>query len=90
LFVIVLVAAACGGSSDQAVTASIPDQGDSPASGTTDPTAGADRPSGALPAADATPSVPQLQFTAATVSGTELVGTDYAGTDTVFWFWAPW
>ncbi|MCP3855999.1 MAG: hypothetical protein GY698_14880 [Actinomycetia bacterium] len=38
----------------------------------------------------AAPAVAQLDFTAPTVDGGELIGTDYAGTDTVFWFWAPW
>ncbi len=38
----------------------------------------------------AAPAVAQLDFTAPTVDGGDLIGTDYAGTDTVFWFWAPW
>ncbi len=45
---------------------------------------------GSADTGSAAPVVAQLEFTAPTVDGGELIGTDYAGTDTVFWFWAPW
>lgn len=36
------------------------------------------------------PVVPELEFSGPTLDGGTLTGTDYAGTDTVLWFWAPW
>ncbi|MCP5025353.1 MAG: hypothetical protein GY929_03635 [Actinomycetia bacterium] len=86
---VLLTGAACSGSSDPVETSSssIPATEESVADAPSEP-ASADPESGS--ASGDTPSVAQLEFVAATIDGGELVGSDYAGTDTVFWFWAPW
>lgn len=37
------------------------------------------------------PAVPrELRFSAPALGGGEIDGADYAGSDLVIWFWAPW
>ncbi|RKS05826.1 AhpC/TSA family protein [Nocardiopsis sp. Huas11] len=42
------------------------------------------------PPADEAVDAAHLDFTAPTVGGEEVAGTDYAGAPVVLWFWAPW
>ncbi|MBA2640150.1 MAG: redoxin domain-containing protein [Nocardioidaceae bacterium] len=80
-------------SAEQPATTDVPDQGD----GSGDDDQGDDRGSDddgddGQGTDDAEPTaVPEvLDFEATEVSGEGFAGADLAGTDTVFWFWAPW
>ncbi|MEO7837502.1 MAG: hypothetical protein ABIS21_07665 [Acidimicrobiales bacterium] len=90
LAVAAMVTASCGGGTDRVAT---PEQAPLTAGPTTSPAPttvvpGAPQPQGAValraPVADA------LQFSAAAVNGSQVVGADYAGKDVALWFWAPW
>ena len=81
----------CGSDSDGAVTAESAAPTDTSASApATPPTTSPSSPP-ATPVAPPPPSVPEiLQFTAATLDGGTFDGASLAGTNAVFWFWAPW
>jgi hypothetical protein len=58
-----------------------------------DPTVGLPGSSPGPPAAGSEPTddvPPVLAFTAETVQGEVVAGSDYAGRDLLVWFWAPW
>lgn len=89
---VVLIAAACSSSGDpdgSSVSAAQAAEETTADSGTNDEPATPTDSEGTTSDA-ASVSVPELDFVASTVDGAELNGADYVGTDTVFWFWAPW
>ena len=87
-----LLLAACGASDDGAAdrtaeNATPADSAPADPSASSGPVIDTDT---ADPADPADPGVPAaLQFTAPAVGGGEIDAATYAGTPTVFWFWAP-
>lgn len=74
-----VASAACTAEMDRAVP---------PGRSTPGPTAA---PTTGAPPADADVRVPmELRFTAPALGGGTIDGADYAGSDLVVWFWAPW
>lgn len=99
LAVTALLVAACGGASrvaDVEATPSSPtfDPTTPPSAGST--STGDGGSATPMPSADATTPEPDpaalaaLDFQARTVGGGNVDGTDFAGTKTVLWIWAPW
>ncbi len=84
---VVAVLTACS-SATTGEDASEPRAETSPGGAVTAPSAESDQPAVGGVEGQALPDV--LDFTATEISGEQFAGADVAGTDTVFWFWAPW
>jgi len=88
----VLLLAGCGATEDASDAAEPSAAADPPGGGSG---VGSGRPSAGRASTDdpdtPVPEVPEvLDFTATQVSGEAFDARELAGTDTVFWFWAPW
>jgi hypothetical protein len=78
--------AACGGTgTDEASEAEAPDPGP-----TATATTGAAAPAYGPREPDGVAALGPFDFVAEAVGGGQVVGADFAGSEKVVWFWAPW